>query len=115
MPSIAKTFLGVALLSALACGGSSADPAICDKLAAAVSGARGKAAPCAASYTPPALGLSVETCRSTISRCSDSDAQHIRDVIACLDALPTCAAPATWGPAYDACAAKVGPLAGQGC
>ncbi len=109
------------LLGALATacgGGSSADPALCDAFATAITDAKAKVTggSCAASlYTPPALGLSVDTCKATIGKCTDADAQHLKDTTDCLNTLPTCVSPASWGPAYDACAAKIGPLAGQGC
>lgn len=109
-------FTGCIALALVACGGGGASPAVCDKLETSHANAQAKAAPCAATpYTPPALTVSVATCRATIDKCSPSDAQHFTDVAECLDALPTCSASLTWGPAYDACNAKFGPLVGQGC
>ena len=113
MPLIDEVFFAVTLSSLLACGGTSADPSLCDNLATAAADATTKAAPCG--YVPPALGFSAETCRATIGNCADGDQQRIRDVTNCLDALPTCSTQASWVPSYEACASKVGPLAGQGC
>ena len=111
-----KAYLASVFLAALACGsGNSADPALCDKLATAMTTAATQAAPCMS--TLPSTGFGVDTCRSTISNCSDSDQQRIKDLTSCLNALPICS-PSTqsaWMLSFQTCASNVGPLAGQGC
>ncbi len=105
--------LGVSCL--IGCGGSSANPAICDALASAESGLAAKAGPCMPA--PPALPLTAAQCRATISMCGSGDAKRVANFTACLDQLPTCS-PATaggWSTSLQACGAMIGPLAGQGC
>ncbi len=99
----------------MGCGGSSANPALCDDLATAEAGLAAKSAPCMGA--PPALPFTADQCRSTISMCGTEDAQRVANLAACLDQLPTCA-PATaaaWSTSFQACTAMIGPLAGQGC
>ncbi|HUM13156.1 MAG TPA: hypothetical protein VLT82_19570 [Myxococcaceae bacterium] len=98
----------------LGCGSSSGDTSVCDSLATAASDFSTKAAPCFS--TLPPLQFSGDACRASISKCTDSDQQKLRDFTSCLQALPTCA-PATlqaWTTSLDACQAKLGGLAGQG-
>ncbi len=105
----------LAMLWLAGCGGSSAQPGLCDEMAAAVNGLATKSAPCMAS--PPALSFTVDQCRATISRCTAEDGQHIADFSACLEQLPTCspATAAAWSASFGTCAGMLGPLAGQGC
>ena len=101
-------------LIAAGCGSSSGDASICDTLATAASDFSAKAAPCTS--TVPTLGFDAAACRSSISLCTSSDQQKIKDFTSCLQALPTCT-PATsgsWSTSLDACQAKLGGLAGQG-
>jgi hypothetical protein len=117
MTSATKRLLAsVAWLAAFGCGGgNSANPSLCNDLDSALTSTASKAAPCTS--TPPATGFSVDTCRATISNCSDSDQQRIRDLTTCLQGLPACSAStqAAWQTSFQTCASKVGPLAGQGC
>ena len=112
-----SVLVGLALV-ALALGwmacGSSGDTSVCDTLATAASDFSTKAAPCFQSLPP--LGFSADACRSSISKCTDSDQQQLKDFASCLQALPTCS-PATvesWSTSLQACQAKLGGLQGQG-
>lgn len=108
-----RVLMALALI-AVGCGSSSGDTSICDTLATAASDFSAKAASCTSSIPP--LGFDAAACRSSISMCTASDQQRIRDFTSCLQALPTCS-PATsgsWSTALDACQAKLGGLSGQG-
>lgn len=101
-------------LIAVGCGSGSGDTSTCDTLATATSDFNSKAAPCAS--TVPTLGFNADACRSSISKCTDSDQQKIKDFASCIEALPTCT-PATYGSwlnSLEACQAKLGGLVGQG-
>lgn len=109
-----KCLVVSAVLVAAACGSGSGDTSVCDSLAAATSDFSSKAAPCFS--TVPSLGFSADACRASISKCTSSDQQQLKDFASCLQGLPACT-PATqqsWSSALGTCQAKLGGLAGQG-
>ncbi len=96
------------------CGSNSGSTSVCDSLATAASDFSSKVAPCTS--TVPTLGFNADACRSSISKCSETDQQKIQDFATCLQALPTCS-PATyetWLSSLNTCQAKLGGLYGQG-
>lgn len=109
-----RSVLVALALGWVACGSSSGNTSVCDTLATAASDFSTKAAPCFSSSPP--LGFTADQCRSSISMCTDSDQQKIKDYASCLQALPTCdpATPGSWSNLRQACEAKLGGLAGQG-
>ena len=111
-----RVLLAVASIAvAVGCGSSSGDTSVCDSLATATTDLNSKAAPCTS--TAPSPALTAEACRSSISKCSNSDQQTIKAYASCLENLPVCTSGAygNWQVLLGDCAAGLGPLAGQGC
>jgi hypothetical protein len=109
-----RTVLVALGVVAVACGSSSGDTSVCDTLASAATDFTAKATPCFS--TLPTLGFSADACRSSISKCTDSDQQKLKDFASCLKSLPACtpATIQTWSTALQACEATLDGLAGQG-
>jgi hypothetical protein len=107
---LAVLFIGTA------CGSSSSDTGVCDKLATATTDFTTKASPCFT--TVPPLAFTADVCRSSISKCTEGDQQYITAYTNCINALPTCspATKPTWTTSFQDCTSALGPLqSGTGC